>query len=56
MWKSHFNVDAKGIIIHSPCANRCGNLQKIVENLSSYQVFHFSTEGNLLYPVEMWKT
>ena len=43
MWKSHFIVDSKGIIFHSPCGNRCGNLRPSVEKDSSSKVFHIST-------------
>jgi hypothetical protein len=43
MWKSHFNVDAKRNRIHSPCGNRCGNLQTTVEISDADKVFHIST-------------
>jgi hypothetical protein len=56
MWKSHFNVDAKRNRIHSPCGNRCGNLQQTVEISDADKVFHISTGHHFTYPVEMWKT
>ena len=56
MWKSHFNVDAKGNRIHSPCGNRCGNLPETVEKSDADRVFHISTGYLFTYPVEMWKT
>jgi hypothetical protein len=56
MWKTHFIVDSKGIVFHSPCGKRCGNLRPLVEKLELSKVFHISTGANIAMPVEMWKT
>ena len=52
MWKSHFNVDTKGNVIHRPCGNCCGNLQATVEKITSDQVFHISTRQ---FSLNLWK-
>jgi hypothetical protein len=43
MWKSHFNVDGKGIDFHNHCGNHCGNLYPSVEIRPGYKNFHIST-------------
>jgi hypothetical protein len=52
MWKSHFIVENKRIVFHSPCGNRCGNLFHSVEKTAPHKVFHIST-GCLLQ--SLWK-
>jgi hypothetical protein len=52
MWKSHFNVDAERNRIHSPCGNRCGNLQQTVEISGADKVFHIST--GIIFTI-LWK-
>lgn len=56
MWKTHFIVDSKGIVFHSPCGNRCGKLRPSVENSTPDKVFHISTGSFFPHPVEMWKS
>jgi hypothetical protein len=43
MWKSHFNVDGKGIVFHKGCGKHCGNLWSFVEIFPRDKFFHFST-------------
>lgn len=43
MWKSHFNVDGKGIDFHNPCGNHCGNLWSFVEIFPRDKFSHIST-------------
>jgi hypothetical protein len=56
MWKTHFTVDVKRLIFHSPCGNNCGKPGLSVEKSADEKVFHISTAPISDYPVEMWKT
>lgn len=56
MWKSHFTVESKGIVLHRGCGNRCGNLYAPVEINTCCGVFLNFHRHFLLLPVEMWKT
>src|SRR5437764_15072104 len=52
MWKSHFIVESKRIVFHSPCGNRCGKLFRSVEKVFAQKVFHISTA---LFFNSLWK-
>jgi hypothetical protein len=52
MWKSHFTVESKRIVFHSPCGNHCGKLFHSVEKAISQKVFHISTA---LFFRSLWK-
>ncbi len=56
MWKTHFIVESKGIVFHSPCGKRCGKLTSSVDNFSFAKVFHSFHRLDVTEPVEMWKT
>ena len=56
MWKTHFIVDTKGIVFHSPCGKRCGKLFQPVDKKKFSTDFEFSTGVNFAEPVEMLKT
>jgi hypothetical protein len=56
MWKTHSNVDDKGIIFHRGCENQCGKLSRLVDITTFDKDFHISTGCLFLVPVEMWKS
>ncbi len=56
MWKTHFIIDSKDFVFHSPCGKRCGKLSPPVDKKSFPQRFEFSTAPDVTEPVEMWKT
>lgn len=56
MWKTHFTVVNKGLVLHRGCGNPCANLRPTVEKRPDTKVFHISTGSKIGRVVEMWKT